>query len=639
MGARVENKLLFIHIGYIACHWCVSKTRLSFEYNDEVADFINQNFIPILIDKDERPDLERYYSNIVQEVDQLSNWSITSFALFDGTPVFGTTYLSPEHLLEVAENVLNTFKDDPLNVLEVAKDLSDSLIPTCPQSGNEEYSFSERDIHIIVEPWKRKFDKKNGRTLYPPEYPLAIGKEFLLEYAYHFNDEVVLKHIKLTLDKMAEGGLYDHINGGFFHYTKDAAWRCPFYEKQLMDNAVSINLCAKAQQYIPSPLYKKFIEETLQFSMRHLLAIDGGFHSSIQADPLGRESSFYTWTIDEFEQVLGDDAKLAIKYYGLKRHGSNDYRNTLYVSSTIKELSNEFSLSEKDVEKNLANIRAKLIKAFNSRAFINPDDKVITSANAMIAKAYISGYRVLGYEEYLLFANETLNYIRTRLMTDDGRLVHFIRNGKVEGEGLLDDYAHTIDAFINMYLVDGNEQWIFNAKLLADYTISKFFDPEIKMFLNCERNEKNSKIQTMPVADGAFPSGGSVMLHCLAALGLLFQDGEYKTKVKQLMYNMKDQLPGSGPYCANWTRLLFCFVKPHHLIAIVVPKAEGIATKYLSRYHTDTDIVFINKESKLPLFAHIQYNPNATEFYLYEKGVFKKKLSDLEELESLLRRE
>lgn len=634
--AKSENKLLFLHIGHIACHWCINKTNLSLEHNANVASFINENFIPILIDKDERPDIERYYSNIIQEVDQFSNWPITCFTLYDGTPVFGTTYLTPDHLLEIAKNIHKSFIEDPLNVLEVANDLNDSLIPTCNPPKREEYSFSEKDIHIIVEPWKRKFDKKNGGTLYPPKYPLAIGKEFLLEYAYHFNDEEVLDHLKLTLDKMANGAIYDHLNGGFFHYTKDAAWKHPFFEKQLADSAMSVTLYAKAQQYIPSPTYRKVVEETLQFSMRHLLAIDGGFHTSIQANPIGREELFYTWTEDEFKEILGDDAKLGIKYYGLKRYGKSSYRNALYISSAISDLCEEFALSENVILEKLTNIKERLIQAFNQRTIVNSDDKVITAVNATIAGAYIAGYRVLGYEEYLLFASETLRYIKTHLMTEEGKLCHFIRNGKIEGDGFLDDYANTIDAFINMYFIDGDEQWIFDAKQLVDYTIANFFDPAFKMFLYCEKGDKYNKVQTMPVADGAYPSAGSVMLHCLASLSIFFKDEGYYTIVKQLMYNIKDQLPGSGPYCANWARLLFCLIKPHHLIAIVGPKSEEIATEYMANYRTNLSIAFIKKDSKLPLFQDISYNPNETVFYLYEQGQFKEKIADIKALDSLI---
>lgn len=634
--AKDEDKLLFIHIGYVACQWCVSKTSLNFEYNKNVADFINENFVPILVDKDERPDLDRYYSGIIQEVDQLSNWPIICFTLNDGTPVFGTTYLTPDHLLEVAKNVLQTFIDDPLDVLEVAKDVSESLSPANISPKAADCSFTEKDIHIIVEPWKRKFDKKNGGTLYPPKYPLVTGKEFLLEYAYHYNDKDVLDHIKLSLDNMATGAILDHLNGAFFHYTKDAAWRYPIFEKQLIDNAVSVSLYAKAQQYMPSALYKKFIEETLQFIMRHLLAVDGGFHTSIQADILGREELLYTWTVDEFNELLGDDAKLAISYYGLKRYGKESYRNALYINSTIPQLSKEFGLREEVVEEKLAAVKATLIQAFNKRTFIAPDDKVIASANAMAANAYISGYRVLGYEEYLLFAGETLSYIKSHLMSPEGKLCHFIRNGKAEGDGFLDDYAHTIDAFINMYLIDGEEQWIFEAKRLADYAITHFFDPDLKMFLYCERIEMYSKVQTMPVVDLAFPSAGSVMLHCLAALQLFFVEESYDAMVRQMMCNIKDQLPGSGPYCANWARLLFSLVKPHRLIVLTGPKAEEVATQYFSYFYTNINIAFLKKQSSLPLFKDIPSDTEQTTYHLFEWGKYVESGTDLNTISNLL---
>ncbi len=637
--AKDENKLLFIHIGYIACHWCISKTNLNFEYNREVANFINDNFVPVLVDKDERPDLDRYYSSIVQEVNQLSSWPIICFTLSDGTPVYGTAYLTPDHLLDVAKNVLKTFSNDPLNFLEVAKDLSESLSPANILPKNEDCSFSEKDIHIIVEPWKRKFDKKNGGTLSPPKYPLASGKEFLLEYAYHYNDMDVLNHVKLTLDKMANGAIYDHLNGGFFRYAKDAAWRYPIFEKQVVDNAVSVSLYAKAQQYIPSSFYKKVVEDILQFIMRHMLAIDGGFHTSIQADIIGREEFFYTWTIDEFKEILGDDAKLAMNYYGLKHYGNKPYRNALYIGSTIPKLGKEFGLSENVVEEKLAAIKIKLAQTFNRRIFIDSDDKVIASVNAIIANAYISGYKILGYEEYLLFASETLSYIRTRLMSPKGKINRFIRNGKVEGDGFLDDYAHTIDAFINMYLIDGDEQWIFDAKRLADYAITNFFDPELKMFLFCEKGEKYSKVQSMPVADGAFPSAGSVMLHCLAALQLVFEEESYLIMVRQMMCNIKDQLPGSGPYCANWARLLFRMVNLHQLVVIAGPDAEEIAAKYFPYYHPNVDVVFLKQKSNLPLFKNIPYEADRTTFYIYRQNQLEEKGTDLSRLNSLLRKE
>lgn len=634
--ARNENKLLFLHIGYIACHWCINKTSSSLEHNADIANFLNKNFVPVLIDRDERPDLERYYANLIQEVDQFSNWPIICFTLYDGTPVFGTVYLNPGQLLEIAEDVHKSFTEDPFNVLEVAESLGASFSPVENFSKKDTCAFSEKDLHIIVEPWKRKFDKKNGGTLYSPKYPLVIGKEFLLEYAYYFNDEVVFDHIKLTLDKMANGAIYDQLNGGFFHYTTDAEWKHPFFEKQLIDNSVAVMLYARAHLYMPSPTYKKVIEETLQFIMRHMLAVDGGFYTSIKADPIGREELFYTWTADELNKILGEDAGLAIKYYGLEHQEKSNTRHALFINSTVQELSAAYSLSESVVEEKLASIKKKLIWIFNQRTVVNADDKVITSVNAMAANAYIAGYRVLKYEEYILFATETLRYIKANLMTEEGKLWHFIRNGKVEGDGFLDDYAGAIDAFINMYFIDGDEEWIFSAKRLMDYAIANFFDPKIKMFLYCERKKEYEKMQTLPVADSTYPSAGSLMLHGLASLGMLFADESYHIMVRQLMSSIKGQLSGAGPYCANWVRLIFCLLKPHRLIVIVGPEAEEKATHYLSYSRTDIDVVFITKEPRLPLFKDIHYNPNETTYYLYEQGHFKGQIADVDKIESIL---
>ncbi len=634
--AEKDNKLLFISIGYTACHWCKKMALQCFVKNEKIADILNNHFVPILVDKDERPDLDHFYSNAIQLLNENSGWPISCFALSDGTPVFGSTYITPDQLLNIAESLLETYLIEPQKVKDVAKELGEGLSLMRVQQRERANEISKKDIRLIAEPWKRKFDPIYGGTSRPPKFPLAGGKDFLLDFAYYFNDQQVRDHVVLTLDNMAKGGIYDQLHGGFFRYTTDIAWRKPHFEKMMAENALLVSLYSKGFQLTGSPLYRKVIEETLMFCIRELSSFDGGFYTSLAGGDGIVPGAFYTWTANEFDEVLGEDSPLAMSYYGLAAQENSNEQNTLFINTDEVSLAEHYGLSEGEVKHKLATIREKLIARSRERVVPYADDKMVTAINALTAIAFMDAYKSLNNDEYFFMAEETLHFIKNNLMTKDGGLVCYKRCEETRGDGFLDDYAYTALAFTMMYAITGKEQWLHDSKLLVDKAIVDFYDESTGMFFLCPKGKGDKRMQTMPIADGALPSACSVMARELSSISIFYNEQKYGEMAKQMMYNMKPQMAGSGPYCASWARLFFRYVFKQYAVAIVGAQADEFRSKLSYPYRPDVFIFCLDKTSSLPYFEHIQKTDRVTEAFFFERDRLVGRFDKPEELSAWL---
>jgi hypothetical protein len=583
--AKNENKLIIVSIGYAACHWCHVMEHESFE-NEDVAQFMNEHFVAIKIDREERPDIDQVYMNAVQLITGRGGWPLNCITLPDGRPIYGGTYFPKEQWLDMLGQVSNFVKQNPEKAEEQAKSLTQGVQASEIINMNTETSnFSINDLNTIFDSWKRSVDYKNGGSKGAPKFPLPVGYQFLLQYNYLTNNDDALKAVTTTLDKMADGGIYDQVGGGFARYSVDEIWKVPHFEKMLYDNAQLVSLYSSAYQKTKDPKYKVIVKETLEFIERELTSKEGSFYSSLDADSEGEEGKFYVWTKNELQELLGDKADLIIDYYNVTENGNwEDGKNILLRNSDEKDLIEKHQITESELLIRIFEAKEILLKEREKRIRPGLDDKILTSWNSLMLKAYIDAYRVFGDESYLKLALKNAEFINSKIKTSDNRLHRNYKNEKASINGFLDDYAFTIAAFISLYQATFDEKWLTEARDLLDYTLVHFYNKTSGLFYYTSDLDPALIARKMELTDNVIPASNSEMAKNLFVLGKYFYNDEYILKSEKMLSNVKENALKSGAYFANWNILMAWFASEPYEIAIVGKDFEVIRKKLDQHY-------------------------------------------------------
>ena len=583
--AQKENKLIIISIGYAACHWCHVMEHESFE-NEEVASYMNEHFVAIKVDREERPDIDQVYMNAVQLIDGRGGWPLNCIALPDGRPVYGGTYFTSEQWIDMLTKVSAFVKEHPDKAEQQAIALTEGVQSSeMIYLNTEEAEFSIKDLDDTFATWENHIDYVQGGHKGAPKFPLPVGYQFLLHYNYLVQNKAALRAVTLTLDKMADGGIYDQIGGGFARYSVDAYWKAPHFEKMLYDNAQLVSLYSSAYKQTRDDYYKVIIKETLDFIQRELSSDEGGFFSSLDADSEGEEGKYYVWTQDELQQVLGDDAALIIDYYNVKEKGNwEDAQNILYKSGNDRKIANKHNLTESDLSLQLTKAKNILLKEREKRIPPGLDDKIITSWNALMLKGYIDAYNVLDNKDYLEIALQNASFINTKIKQPDNRLYRNYKNGKASINAFLDDYAFTIGAFISLYQTTFDEKFLEDAKHLAEYTIDHFYDQSSGMFYYTSDLDPGLIARKMEVTDNVIPASNSEMAKNLFLLGNYFYSDDYINMSKKMLNNVKQNAIKGGAYYANWDVLMSWFASPPYEVAILGDNFESKRKEFNKHY-------------------------------------------------------
>jgi len=583
--ARRENKLIIISIGYAACHWCHVMEHESFE-NEELAKFMNEHFVAIKVDREERPDIDQVYMNAVQLIDGRGGWPLNCITLPDGRPIYGGTYFRREQWMDMLSKVLDFVKEHPDKAEQQALALTEGV-----QSGERIYlntreaEFSINDLDKIFSTWITYLDDAQGGHKGAPKFPLPVGYQFLLHYNYLTQNKEALKALTLTLHKMADGGIYDQIGGGFARYSVDAYWKAPHFEKMLYDNAQLVSLYSSAYQQSKDPDYETVVSETLGFIERELSSDEGGFYSSLDADSEGEEGKYYVWTQAEMQQVLGSKAGVIIDYYNVEESGNwENGQNILYASGKDLRITKKHNLTESDLNTHIREAKKILLKERDKRIPPGLDDKIITSWNALMLKAYVDAYKVFDKKEYLDRAMQNARFIVTEIRQADNRLFRSYKNGKATINGFLDDYAFTIGAFISLYQATFDENWLEDAKLLADYAIAHFHDHSSGMFFYSSDLDPDLIARKMEVSDNVIPASNSEMAKNLFLLGKYFYEDEYLSISSKMLNNVKQSAIEGGAYYANWDVLMSWLASPPYEVAILGNDFESILQEFHKHY-------------------------------------------------------
>jgi len=592
--AKITNKLIIISIGYSACHWCHVMEEESFE-DTAVAKIMNDNFINIKVDKEERPDVDQVYMNAVQLLTGSGGWPLNVIALPDGRPVWGGTYFTKNQWINALTQLQKQFKTNPEKFNTYANNLEQGIISSKLITVNQNKTdFKTEYVSTVVDYWKKSFDHKYGATKRAPKFMLPNNYSFLLKYAHLQNDTELLKYVNTTLTKMAYGGVFDHIDGGFSRYSTDIRWHIPHFEKMLYDNGQLVSLYSDAYKLTKNELYKSTIEKTLLFVEQELYHQDGYFYSSLDADSynnLGEkeEGAFYVWTKDELKEILKNDYKLFADFYNVNEYGY--WEKGQYVltrKDSIKKIAKKFKISIEKLQTTLNKCILVLQKARTKKTKPALDDKTLTSWNALMAKGYLDAYEALGKTEHLTTAIKNANFITDNLFKKDGGLYHNFKNGKSTINGYLEDYATTIQLFIKLHENTLNAKWLIKANELTNYCFTHFYNPENDLFYFTSSKDPKLVVRNTEFQDNVIPASNSVMAKNLFYLGIHFNNKQFTLTSKKMLHNIIPQINNYGSGYSNWLDLYLMNSETFKEIVITGDNAKEQMRKIKNHYIPNT---------------------------------------------------
>jgi len=615
--AKAENKPLIISIGYAACHWCHVMERESF-MDPEVAKLMNDNFVSIKIDREERPDIDQVYMNAAQLINGSGGWPLNAFALPDGKPFFAGTYFPTDQWKNILKQISDVYKNEPKKLTDYADSLTKNIRQkdVINVASKTDLTFSIETYQGLWENWNGIVDIKKGGFNRSPKFPLPVAWEFLLQYQYLTGNEDALKAVNSTLQNMARGGIYDQLGGGFSRYSVDTEWFAPHFEKMLYDNAQLVSLYSKAYKVTGNKEYENVVRETLKFVERELTNKNGGFYSSLNADSEGDEGKFYVWTSEEIEKILStEETNLIEGFYGIKKAGNwENGTNILFRQYSEEEYANLKDLKSTDVSKKLKVAEDKLMTERNKRIRPSTDDKILTSWNALMITAYLDAYTALGDEEYHQKALEAISFIEENMLRKDHSLWRNYKDDKASIEAFLDDYALLANAYIKLYEVDLEKKYLDKALEITRYAVDNFKDEKSGMFYYTSEDSEQLIARKMELSDNVIPASNSVMAEVLYKLGHYYEKEDFLQISRAMLGQMEDKIAQGGPYYANWARLMGTMAYQPFEIAIMGKDAAELNMQ-LQKHYQPISLIMGGKKEDLPL-TEMKLVENKTYIYV-----------------------
>jgi len=577
----------------------------SFE-DESVAAIMNEYFICIKVDREERPDLDHVYMEAVQQIHGNGGWPLNCFVLPDGRPFWGGTYFRPEQWKQLLVNINNLFHDR-LSDLEVQ---ADEIAEGVKRQNylihdDSEGDITQLDFDAVSSLLHNSFDKQKGGMSGAPKFPMPVVLQFLLHFGITSDNSLSIGMCELTLQKMAAGGIFDQAGGGFARYSTDSDWKVPHFEKMLYDNAQLTGLYAVAYQLTGNSLYKDVVEQTIGFVLRELASPEGFFYSALDADSEGEEGLFYTWSAEEFSNALGHYASLAGEYYGIGEQGlwEND-RNILVRPNTDHQFAQSHFLSEEELRSLTGFCRAQLLKFRSVRTRPALDDKMLVSWNALMISALADAGIALGKQEYLQSALDCAHFILKNMKLADAGLFHTWKAGKKNIRAFLDDFAFCCEAFLKLYSVTCDAQWLREANLLASYVVEHFYDSHSGFFWYSEKDEKHVFARKIEIYDGVTPSANSTMAHILNTLGVFLYKDNFLDIARQMIKAMTNRISNYPAAYSNWATLALSLT--HEQLVVAVLGTEAVELIAILKKQIKPGVLLFGSEvsSNLPYFAN-----------------------------------
>lgn len=629
-----KEQLIIVSIGYSACHWCHVMEHETFE-NDAAAKTMNAHFTSIKVDREERPDIDAVYMKAVQIMTQRGGWPLNVVCLPDGRPVWGGTYFKIDEWIDTLEQLQKLYTTKPEKLLEYADKLQEAIETLNHLPVEKTSTPTEIILKELVAKWTKSFDHEFGGMARAPKFMMPNNYNFLMRYGFQNKDEDLLKFVDLTLTKMAYGGLFDTIEGGFSRYSVDMKWHVPHFEKMLYDNGQLLSLYANAYKRTKNPFYQEVIEKTITFLQTNLDNNEGGFYSALDADSLNEnnvleEGAFYVWKKSELQILIKEDFEIFSTVFNINQFGHWEHSNYVLIQSeSLEEIATSFKISTSELYQKKKNWEQIL---FIERQKRNPprlDDKCLTSWNALTLTGFVDSFKALQNPLYLDLALKNAHFISEKLWSPDGNLFRSYKNGKATINGFLEDYACVIQSFIALFEVTFDEKWLHSAKQLMDYSMEHFYDTNRKFFTYTSDLDSALISKHYEIEDNVIPASNSIMARNLHQLSVHFGNNFYEKTAQEML----DQILANIDYpsaFSNWLNLVLDFSNAKEL-AIVGPNALSELYKLNSHYLPNILISGSIQNSSLPFLSN-RFQKEKTLFYLCENRTCQAPTENHEEL-------
>ena len=588
--AKKENKPVLLSIGYSACHWCHVMERESFE-NEKIAALMNELFVNIKVDREERPDLDEIYMNAVQMLTGRGGWPMTMFLTPEGKPFYGGTYFPPEDrqgmpgFPRILQGVAQAYRERPADVEKSVAQILETLHHMA-ESQPSENDFAPGIIAESCEKIARAYDSENGGLGQAPKFPNPGVYELFLRYYSESGDERYLTMVAQTLSKMAQGGIYDHVGGGFHRYSVDAKWLVPHFEKMLYDNAQLLRIYSQAYLITREPLYKTVVEESARYLLREMHQPEGGFYSTQDADSEGEEGKFFVWTLAEIDALLGaEDGEVFARMYDVTEDGNFEEKNILHPILTVDQANKFFRKEKSEIEALIARTKEKLFTAREKRIKPFRDEKIIAAWNGLLLSGLAEAIKITGASSCLEASRRTVEFIFGRMFRD-GYLLHVYKDGQAKLRGYLDDYAFVALGLLDLYEVLLDRSLIDRAMELADIMLREFWDERGGGLFYTGKSHQPLISRAKPVFDASIPSGNAIAAQLLLRLYHLVGAEDYHTRAETILRSYYDAMVSQPFGFAHMLCALDQYLHPAKEIVIVGERSDARTTDLIKEIHS-----------------------------------------------------
>jgi uncharacterized protein YyaL (SSP411 family) len=638
--AKEKNSLIIISVGYSACHWCHVMEHESFE-DQEVADVMNKSFVNIKVDREERPDVDAVYMKAVQLMTRRGGWPLNVVTLPDGRPIWGGTYFRKGEWIETLTQLQEVYHTNPEKVIDYAEKLHQGIQSmSIIENKKSETALNQENLSLLVEKWKEDFDLDFGGTSRSPKFMMPNNYHFLMRFAFQKNDIKLLDFVNLTLTRMAYGGIFDTVDGGFSRYSVDNKWHVPHFEKMLYDNGQLVSLYSDAYKLTKNELYKEIVKKTLSFVERELMNTEGGFYCALDADSLNAENqleegAFYVWKIPELKTLIGDDFDLFSQVFNINTFGLwEDGNYVLIQNKSLESIAKSNNIAIATLQKKKLFWENTLYNKREKRSKPRLDDKCLTSWNAIMLKGFIDAYKAFEEKNYLDLALKNANFIIKNLWSVEGNLFHNYKNEKSTINGYLEDYSFVISAFISLYEVSFDEKWLQYAKQLTDYSLEHFYDEKSGFFSFTSNLDEALIASHFETEDNVIPASNSVMGKNLFQLSIYFENSYYEKVNQRMLQNIIPNIHYPSAY-SNWMDLTLNYSEENKELAICGHSAMEYCGKINNLYLPNLVLAGTVKKSNLP-FLKDRFMADQTLFYLCQNQTCAAPSTDFQEIISNL---
>ena len=631
--AKKEDKLIIVSIGYSSCHWCHVMERECFS-DTSVAKLMNDHFINIKVDREERPDIDGIYMAACQVSNGSCGWPLNAIILPNGKPLWTGTYFPKDQWKKILTSFIEMKKEDPESLLKNADQLSNNINELYHSDKVIGASLTTSDIKSMTSNILDVSDKQFGGKKSAQKFPDAEYHQLLLNLGYYQKNETAKQHALFSLEKICNSGLYDYLQGGFFRYTVDNKWKIPHFEKMGYDQANMIRLLSNAYLISKNELFKKRMMKSAEFLMTEFSDPSGGFYTATDAESEHEEGKYYVWTVNEIEQILKDplEIKIATAYYGLNNGGNWEKgKNVLSVSKSEIELSKEIGIDPNKLTGLLSSINTKLLTARKKRIAPFKDTKVITSWTAANANALFIAYKASGDERLLSRAILATEFIKTK-MTANGQLMRNFTGGKASIDGFLEDYANTISLYLSAYQATFNSAYIDEAKAITETVINSFYDKNKQTFYFTKATDANLVTRKTENLDGNLPAACALMADNLYLLGHLLTNVEWIEISSKTFDKVSNEIKNSprADFYSSWLSHALLANKDLHEIAIMGNNYKALLKEINQVYLPDAILLGGTSEGKFELLQG-KLNSSATLIYVCKKKVCKLPVKSVQE--------